>query len=110
MQNSTHCCALDARAEPLDAGFTQRLLQRLPARRRAAAAGRLAERITQLAALCAAALAFSLLWPELLGAMQQGQGGEAGLTALVLLALIVGLDAAAGALQPLALTRQSAHA
>lgn len=83
----------DAEAGPADAGFGAALLARLPAQRRSrpVRVSRLPWRVTQLAALSTALLAFGLLWPSLLAEAGAGsQALEAGLTGFVLLALIVG--------------------
>jgi ferric-dicitrate binding protein FerR (iron transport regulator) len=56
----------DAQAGPADEGFSERLLARLPARRRRMTRrSRLPARAAQLAALTAALAAFGLLWSSL---------------------------------------------
>ena len=59
----------DAQAGPADDGFSERLLARLPARRRRVKRrsryGRAPARAAQLAALTAALAAFGLLWTHL---------------------------------------------
>lgn len=82
----------DADAGPEDAGFTQRLLGKLPARRMRAAqaSSRLPRRAVQLAALSTALFGFCLLWPGVAEAwMQARSGGEPALGGAVLLALAV---------------------
>lgn len=77
----------DASAGPPDEGFTDRLLHRLPARRRRRSRPpRRAAQATQLAALTAALIAFGLLWTQLPGEAST----EALSASLVLLTLVIG--------------------
>lgn len=77
----------DAQAGPVDGGFGERLLHRLPPRSRAAPRySRLPGRAVHLAALSVALCAFGLLWPGL--SLEPGTQG-AGTACGVLLALVV---------------------
>lgn len=69
----------DAAQEPEDAGFTHRLLQRLPQRRRPPSVSRLPARAAQLTAMTLAVLCLGLLPAET----------EAALPALSLLGLLL---------------------
>jgi hypothetical protein len=81
---------LDAAAGPVDAGFTERLLARLPPRRAVRTSSRLPWRMVQLAASSIALFGFCLLWPGVAEAWMQAQSGsEPALGGAVLLALAV---------------------
>lgn len=81
----------DATEGPADAGFTERLMGRLPARRRvvAAASDPLPVRLAQWVAVGAMVFALGWIWPEVAGVWpQHGQLGESLITVAVLLGLV----------------------
>lgn len=79
----------DAAAGPDDAGFTQRLMARLPARPRETRVEPLLLRTAQWVAVGAMLCGLGLLWPELSEVWpREGRLGESLLTGAVLLGLV----------------------